>query len=274
MNRPALFFQDKVIWVTGASSGIGEALAHALARCGARLVLSARREAELQRVAAATGLPPERVLVLPMDMTDPQTFPEKVQTLLQHFGQLDGVVQNAGLSQRGPAAETPLAVDRHLMEVNYFGVVALTKVTLPIFIHQESGLYVPISSIAGLVATPQRSAYAASKFALRGFFDALRAEVWQQGIQVSTICPGYIRTHISVNALNARGEPNGRMDENQARGLPADQCAERILRAVAAGRRETYIGGLKEVAGAYLKRYTPGLLWRLIRRYNIRSEPV
>ena len=220
-------------------------------------MLSARRQAELHRVAAATGLPPGRVLVLPMDMTEPQAFPEKIQTVLWHFGRLDGIIQNAGLSQRGPAAETPLEVDRRLMEVNYFGVVALTKAVLPLFLEQQSGLLVPIASVAGVVATPQRSGYAASKFALRGFFDALRAEVWQQHIQVSTICPGYIRTHISVNALNTSGQPSGRMDDNQARGLDAGVFAERLLKAVAAGRRETYIGGAREVAGAYLKRYAP-----------------
>jgi short-subunit dehydrogenase len=267
-------FHEKVIWITGASSGIGEALAHTFAREGARLVLSARREGELQRVKIELGVPNERVLVLPMDLTEIDTFEQKVAEVLDRFGQIDVVVQNAGVSQRALATESPLSVDRALMEVNYFGVVALTKAVLPHLLSRKTGLFVPISSLAGHTATPMRSGYAASKFAVRGFFDALRAEIWRDGLWVTTICPGYIRTAISVNALGPGGQPHRRMDDNQAHGMPADVCAEKILKAIRLRKREAYIGGLREVGGAYLKRYAPGLLWRLIRNYGISSKPV
>lgn len=265
-------FTDQIVWITGASSGIGEALAHAFAREGSRLVLSARREAELNRVAAALALPPGRVLVLPMDVTDTASMTEHVNRVLAVFGGIDIVVLNAGLSQRSLAADTPLEVDRYLMEVNFFGVIALTKAVLPSMLARKKGLFVPVSSIAGHVAAPMRTGYAASKFAVRGYFDALRAEIWRDGLWVTTICPGYIRTAISVNALNQHGQPNNRMDDNQANGLSAEDCAGRILRAIRKRRREAYIGGLKETAGAYLKRYAPGLLWRMIRNYRITAS--
>lgn len=267
-------FHGKVVWITGASSGIGEALAHAFARAGARLVLSARREAELQRVKTSLGVPLDRVLVLPMDLTEIEAFGMKVAAVLAHFGQIDVVVQNAGISQRATAVESPLSVDRALMEVNYFGVVGLTKAALPSMLARKTGLFVPISSIAGHVATPMRSGYAASKFAVRGFFDALRAEIWRDGLWVTTICPGYIRTAISVNALGPGGRVHRRMDDNQAQGMSAQECARQILKAIRARKREVYIGGLKEIAGVYLSRYAPGLLWRLIRNYGIQSEAV
>jgi short-subunit dehydrogenase len=265
-------FRDRVIWITGASSGIGEALAHAFAREGARLVLSARREAELRRVKNELGVPDDRVLVLPMDLAQSATFEAKVAEVLSHFGQVDIVVQNAGVSQRASALDTPLDADRALMEVNYFGVIALTKAVLPAMLARKSGLFVPISSVAGHVATPMRSGYAASKFAIRGFFDALRAEIWRDGLWVTTICPGYIRTAISLNALGPGGHPYRRMDDNQSRGLSADECATRILAAIRARKREVYIGGWKEVTGAYLSRYAPGLLWRMIRQYRIHAR--
>lgn len=265
-------FNDQIVWITGASSGIGEALAHAFAREGSRLVLSARREAELQRVASELNLPTGRVLILPMDVTDTAAAAAHVQQVLDTFGAIDILVLNAGISQRSLARDTPLEVDRYLMDVNFFGVIALTKAALPAMLARKKGLFVPISSIAGHVATPMRTGYAASKFAVRGYFDALRAEIWRDGLWVTTICPGYIRTAISVNALNQHGQPNNRMDDNQANGLSAEACAAQILRAIRKRKREAYIGGLKETAGAYLKRYAPGLLWRMIRNYRISAS--
>ncbi len=262
------FYANKVVWITGASSGIGEALAQRLAREGCRLVLSARREPELRRVAQALSCPEENVWVLPLDMTAIDSFPEAVTRVLQKFGRLDILIQNAGISQRGSALETPLDIDRRLMEVNFFGVIALTKAVLPVLLQQRTGIIVPICSMAGYVATPERTAYAASKFAIRGFFDALRAEIWQQGLWVTLVCPGYIRTSLSFNALNAQGKAHNQMDASQSKGLSADTCALKIIKVVRKGKREVWIGGFKELAGAYLKRYAPGLLWRFIRKYR------
>jgi short-subunit dehydrogenase len=266
-------FTDKVVWITGASSGIGEALAVAFAREGARLVLSSRREPDLQRVATLTGLPPERVLVLPIDMRQGETFSYKVVQVRKYFGRIDIMVHNAGISQRSFARDTLVDVDRKLMEVNYFGPVALTKALLPLLHAQGGGHLVVVSSVVGYFGTPMRSAYAASKHALHGFFESLRAEESGHNIRVTMICPGYIRTNISVNALNERGEKYNQMDDNQANGIPAEECAQKILRAVAANKQEALIGG-REVVGVYLKRFVPGLFSKMLNGYNIKSKEV
>ncbi len=190
-------FSTSIVWITGASSGIGEATALALAKLGARLILSARRADELQRVATQTGLPPSDVLVLPMDMTDTTSLAAHVETVRQHFGRIDYVFQNAGITQRSTVADTDLAVYRRLMDVNFFGVVALTKAVLPLMLEQGSGHFVVTSSVAGKIGTKQRSGYCASKHALHGFFDAFRAENHHVGLRVTIVCPGYVQTPIS-----------------------------------------------------------------------------
>jgi short-subunit dehydrogenase len=255
---------QQVAWITGASSGIGETLALELARRGAKLVLSARREDELRRVANATNLPPENVLVLPLDMTDEASLPGHVQAVLDHFGQIDYVFQNAGITQRGTVAETKFDVYRQIMEINYFGVVALTKAVLPHMLSRKSGHFVVTSSVAGKLGTKQRSGYCASKHALHGFFDALRAEIHEAGLHVTMVCPGYIKTPISLHALNADGQKHARMDENQAIGMDPDKCARQICNAVARQREEVYVGGF-ETMGIYLKRFFPGILSRILR---------
>lgn len=257
-------FAQKVVWITGASSGIGEAVALGLAQSGARLILSARRADELQRVADATGLPPADVLLLPMDVTDTDALPALVETVRQRFGRLDFVFLNAGITQRSTVADTPLDTYRRLMDVNFFGAVALTKVVLPILLAQGSGHFVVTSSVAGKLGTKMRSGYCASKHALHGFYDSLRAEVYASGLRVTLVCPGYVRTPISLHALGAGGRVHGRMDENQEQGMAPDDFARRLLRAVAREREEVYIGG-RETYGIYLKRFLPGLLSRLVR---------
>lgn len=262
-------FEKKVVWITGASSGIGEALALEFAREGARLVLSARRADELQRVKTATGLPDADALVLPLDLTDPAALPAAVETVLARFGAVHVLVQNAGISQRSLVHDTSLDIHRRIFEVNYFGVVALTKALLPSMRAGRSGHFVVISSVTGYVATPLRSAYAASKHAVRAFFDALRAENHDLGLRVTVACPGYVRTDVSKNALHGDGSRHGRMDRNQERGMSPEACARRIVRAVKAEKLEVYPGG-KEVFGIYVKRWLPGLAARLVRGYNER----
>ncbi|WP_020605577.1 SDR family oxidoreductase [Spirosoma spitsbergense] len=257
---------DSVIWITGASSGIGEALALELAKSKrVRLVLSARRETELQRVATQTGLPVSQLLILPMDMTETDGFSAHVDTVKQRFGRIDYLFHNAGISQRSTVVDTDLSVYRQIMAVNFFGVVALTKAVLPVMLAQGNGYFVVTSSVAGKLATKQRSGYCASKHALHGFFDALRAEVYKEGIQVTLVCPGYVKTAISVNALTASGQTYGKMDDNQEKGMPADVFAKRLVRAIEKEKEEVYIGG-SEIYGIYLKRFMPGLLSRIVRR--------
>ncbi|GAB3561397.1 SDR family NAD(P)-dependent oxidoreductase [Spirosoma luteolum] len=257
-------FSNQVAWITGASSGIGEAVACELARAGARLVLSARRRDELDRVAARTGLAPADVLVLPMDVTDTASLSSLVEQVRQQFGRVDYLFLNAGITQRSSVADATLTDYHRLMDVNFFGVVALTKAVLPLMLAQGSGQFVVTSSVAGKLGTKQRSGYCASKHALHGFFDALRAETAEAGLHVTVVCPGYIDTPISLHALGAGGQPHGKLDTNQQQGMAPDRFARQLLRAVNRRREEAYIGGY-EIYGIYLKRFWPGLLSRILR---------
>jgi dehydrogenase/reductase SDR family protein 7B len=256
-------FEKRVVWITGASSGIGAALAEAFDREGARLILSARRHAELEQVAArCTGKP----FVLPLDLARPDTFPALVGGVLERFGQIDVVVHNGGVSQRSLVQETHLDAVRRIMEVNYFGAVALTKALLPSMLKAKSGHLVVVSSVMGKIGTPQRSAYAASKHALHGFFDCLRAEVADDGLFVTLICPGYIRTDVSRNALTGDGSPRNEVGEDIAAGHPADLTAQQILDALSAKRSEAYVGAFgPERLALLLKRFLPGVLESMVR---------
>jgi dehydrogenase/reductase SDR family member 7B len=259
-------FQDQVIWITGASSGIGEALAYAFAREGARLVLSARREAELERVRRACDRPEAHLVVL-LDLAQSDTFPSIAADVLARCGGIDVLVNNGGVAQRGLAADTTLAVERQIMEIDYFGTVALTKAVLPAMRVRRRGHVVVVSSVMGYVGTPMRSSYAAAKHALQGYFDSLRAEVWRDGIKVTIACPGYVRTAVSDNALTASGARHAHTDRTQARGIAPERCAAAIVRAVARGREEVVVGG-PEIYGIWLQRFFPRLFSRLARRMN------
>ena len=253
-------FEGKSVWITGASSGIGEALAVAWSRAGARVILSARNEAELERVRARCD-GPSRHVVRPLDVTDM----DAIGRAAGEVGPVDILVPSAGVSQRALAVETDLATDRAIMEINYFGAVALTKAVLPSMIARRSGHLVPISSVIGYVGVPLRSAYAASKHALHGFFNALRAETHQHGLRVTIVCPGYVRTNISLHALRGDGTPHGRVDDTHAAAMLPDEAARAILRGVTAGRREVHVGG-KEIYAIPLQRYFPAVLARVLRR--------
>lgn len=260
-------FAEKSVWVTGASSGIGEALAYALAARGGRLILSARRVERLEAVQAACTHP-DRYLVLPLDLTDTASIEAAVPLALAHTGSIDMLINNGGISQRAQALDTELSIDRRIMEVNYFGTIALTKAVLPSMLQRGAGHIAVVSSLVGKFGTPKRSAYAASKHALHGFFDALRAEIHDAGLRVTLICPGYIRTDISRNALTGDGTLHGTMDAGQQHGMTAARCATKILRALEREKDEIFFGG-KEVMAVYLKRFWPGLLNRLLRKTTV-----
>ncbi|MEP2772476.1 MAG: SDR family oxidoreductase [Fulvivirga sp.] len=261
-------FKKKVVWITGASSGIGEALAYELSHKGAKLIISARREAELLRVKESCTNPNE-VAVLPIDLAFTDTLKLAVESAILIYGHIDILVNNGGISQRSLASETSLEVDKKLMDVNYFGSIGLTKALIPHFLERKSGQFVTVTSLVGKFGTPYRSGYAASKHALHGFFDALRAELWSNGIIVTMICPGFIKTNVSINALTEKGEKLNQMDEAQAKGMSAAKCARKIARAIRRQKREVYIGG-KEVYGVYLKRFFPALFARILRKAKVR----
>jgi dehydrogenase/reductase SDR family member 7B len=256
----AVTFNNKVIWITGASSGIGEALAYAFSAKGAKLILSSRRADELERVRKSCGNPGE-VKILPLDLLDIQSLEGKTSEALACFGQIDIMVHNGGISQRSLVIETDIAVHRKVMELDYFSYIAITKALLPHFEERKSGHFVVMSSVMGKIGTPMRSAYAAAKHALHGYFDCLRAEVSAMNIKVTILTPGYIQTNVSLNAINKDGKPLGTQSKNISGGLTTDQAAKQILKVVANGSYESYIGKFSgEKIALWLNRFSPGLI--------------
>jgi dehydrogenase/reductase SDR family protein 7B len=261
-------FKGKVVWITGASSGIGEALAKTFAEAGSRLILSSRRESELNRVAAlCSGA--QSVMVLPLDLSKPESMEDACRLALSRESVVDVMVHNAGVSQRAFAADATFAVDEVIMRTNYLGPVALTKALLPSMRARREGHFIVVSSVLGKFGLPGRSGYCASKHALHGFFDTLRAELWEDNIQVTLALPGWVRTNVSINALTAAGAPQRKMDSGTASGFSPEFCAKKIVDAVAAGKPEVNVVALKESAVLQLRRFAPGLFRWIIRGRKI-----
>jgi short-subunit dehydrogenase len=257
--------RDKVVWITGASSGIGEALARAFASEGAKLVLSSRRMEELERVKKSIGANDKNCLILSLDLQNTSGVESLTQQVISKFGQIDILVNNGGISQRSLTKETPLEIDRKIMEINFFGTVALTKSVLPHMLKRKSGNIIVISSVAGKFGFFLRSAYSASKHALHGFFESLRMEVYNDNVKVLIVCPGKIRTSISLNAITENGGKHNVMDESQEQGMSAEACAAQILDALKKNKKEILIGG-KETRAVWLKRMFPTLFTEMIRK--------
>lgn len=259
--------QDKHIWLTGASMGIGEALARALDAQGARLILSAR-SADKLAVLRASLKHPQRHKIVPLDLSRAETLPDVVAQADLSDG-LDMLINNGGVSQRGPAAQTPLSVQRQVMEVNYFGTISLTQALLPA-LRQNQGMLVNIASVAGKVGGHGMSGYAASKHALIGYMDCLRAEETHHGVKVLNVCPGFVQTNISVNALTESGQPYGEVAKSIAEGISAADCAQQIILAIHKDKFEVVIGKGLSALAPYIKRWFPNFFFRLSARKNIR----
>jgi short-subunit dehydrogenase len=249
-----------VVWITGASSGIGEALAHEWAAKGARLILSARNRENLEVVNKACG---GNHLILPLDMERDKNYEQLVQEAWAWQGRVDIAVHNAGISQRARAEEVSDEALDKIMQVNFIGAAKLARLQLLRFQGQRSGHFVVITSLSGKFGVPYRSVYCASKHALHGYFDSLRAENASYPIRVTIVAPGYIKTDVSINALGPEGKPTGVMDENQAQGLPVEVCAKAVVKAVTKNKEELIIGG-PERFGVMLKRFFPGLLSKVL----------
>ena len=261
-------FTDKVVWITGASSGIGKALALELSKQHTKIILSSRNEEKLQAVKEQCSYP-KNVKILPLDLADHIIMNDKVTEALQLFGSIDILINNGGISQRSLAIETQLSVDKKLFDINYFGTVALTKAVLPYFAKQKAGHIVTITSVVGKIGTPLRSSYAASKHALHGFFDSLQVEVFKDNIAITLVCPGFVRTDVSKNALTADGSPQNKMDNATDAGLLPEVFAKKMLKAIAGQKQEVVIGGAKEKLAVYVKRFFPALLSKMIRKASV-----
>ncbi|MDC7218840.1 MAG: SDR family oxidoreductase [Spirochaetales bacterium] len=264
-----MIIENKVIWITGASSGIGEALAHQAAREGAKVVISARNKEKLQTIA--NQISRENCLILPLDMTDKDSFQKAIDTILEKWGRIDILVNNAGVSQRATVAESGIKIIEKVMNTNFMGPAGLTSLVIPHMIRQKSGYCLFVSSIAGKFATPLRSSYAASKMALQGFSDALRAEVYEHNIRVSLIVPGFVKTSISLNSLDGEGNRRNIMDPNQARGISPEQAAIKILHCIKKEKREIYMGMVaKTYIALFLSKYFPGRLAKIMRKAEVK----
>jgi len=261
-------FTNKIVWITGASSGIGKSLAIELSKQHTKLILSSRNEIALNQVKNECENS-ENVKILPLDLENYNNMSSKVEEAFLLFGTIDVLFNNGGISQRSLVKDTSIEVDKRIMNINYLGTVALTKAILPHFIQQNSGYFVVTTSIVGKIGTPLRSSYSASKHALHGFFDSLRAEVYQNNIKVTLACPGFVQTNVSLNALTGNGTPQNKMDSATKNGLTSETFVKLLLKAVKKEKQEVYIGGFKEKLGVFTKRFFPKILSTMIRKMAV-----
>lgn len=259
----------KNIWITGASNGIGKQLAIDLAKKQNRLILSSRNQSKLEQTKKECLKYTDKVEVLPLDLAETDQLKSKTKQALQIFDKIDVQIHCGGISQRSLIIDTDISVDRKLMEVDYLGTVALAKAILPHFIQNKSGLYVVVSSVMGKYGSPYRSGYCGAKHALHGFFDVMRMEHQKDGVEVTLICPGFVNTDVTRNALIGDGSTNKDQDEMTENGLPVDVFSKKMIKAVEKGKFEAYIGK-KEAFAVQVKRFFPKLLHKLVCKSQVR----
>lgn len=257
---------QKVVWITGASSGIGKELALQYNKKGWIVILSSRNNDTLEEVQKELSNP-DHSFVLTLDLEKSNEFEEKTKIVIDNFGRIDILINNGGISQRSEVWETSMDVYRRLMEINFFGNIALTKEVLPIMKKQGNGHIVTISSIAGKFGFFLRSGYASTKHALQGFYESLYLEEEKNGIKVTIAYPGKINTPISQSAVKGDGTKHGEQDHNQATGMPADKCAKELIKAIDKNKIEVLIGG-KEIKAVTLKRLLPKTFWKVIKKQS------
>jgi dehydrogenase/reductase SDR family member 7B len=258
-------FANKVVWITGASSGIGESLVYEFVRRGARVIASSNDLPGLIRVKDACNIESDMVSCVPFDLSDTAEIEKIASQQLNTYGKIDILLNIGGISQRARIEETPLWLDRKIFEINYFGTIALTKAVLPFMIQQKSGHILATSSISGRFGFPLRAAYSASKQALHGFFETLYLENKSSNIKTSVIIPGRVNTSISFHALTAEGKEHGQLDDGQARGISPDTAAKVIIRGIEKDKREILVGK-SELMLLHIRRYLPWLFFRIADR--------
>jgi dehydrogenase/reductase SDR family member 7B len=263
----AISFKNKIIWITGASSGIGEMIAYEFSKHNVTLILSGRNKENLGRVAERCRELGSEAYIFPFDLSVASQCETVADEVLKQFKYVDILVNNGGISQRSLLVETPVEIDRQLMEVDFFSGVILTKKVLPSMIQRRSGHIVAISSVMGLFGFPLRSGYAAAKHAMVGFYETLWTELSLKGIDVTIVCPGRIRTDISINSITSNGTSYGIMDHGQEGGLSVEKCAKKIVKAIKRKKVEVVIGN-KELFMTYLKRYIPYFYYKLATRIS------
>ena len=262
-------YKDLTIWVTGASSGIGEALTIAFAKRGARIILSGRNEENLAMVKSRCKNSKNHI-VIPFDITDVEQAKQAYATAKTQAGKIDWLINNAGISQRALIMDTTEDVERQIMEIDYFAQTRLSRLVLPDMLAQGGGKIVMISSVAGLLGTQYRGAYGAAKAAIHMWANSLRAELHEQGIEVATIFPGFIQTNISINALTGDGSAQGTMDAATNKGLTATSFAKQVVKALTKGEEYIIVAGRKEKLATKVNRLSPPKLYKLIRESQVK----
>ncbi len=255
-------FEGKIAWITGGSSGIGEALVKKFAERGAVVIASSNDPAGLERVKHECNTNSDKIHCVPFDLSDTSGIEEIVNQQINLFGKIDYLINIGGISQRARIDETPLWLDRKIFEINYFGTVALTKALLPHMIKQKTGHVLATSSISGRFGFPLRSTYSASKQALHGFIETLYLENKTNNIRGSVIIPGRVRTAISMHALTSEGKEHGKLDDGQAKGITPEKAAEQIIRGIKRNKREILVGS-SELIMLHIRRYMPWLFFRI-----------
>jgi short-subunit dehydrogenase len=259
-------FKNKIVWITGASSGIGEAVALAMNENGATVITSAPFLNELETVKSKASHP-ENFFCEPLDLMQSETLAPLAKRLIEQFGRIDILINNAGISQRALAVDTPIEVDRKIMEIDYFGSVILTKAVLPQMIKQGGGHLVCTSSMVGVFGFPLRSGYSAAKHAMHGFFESVRIENYQHNIKVNIIIGGRIKTNVSMGAIMADGKAYGKMDAGQNKGITPEKAAQQILKGIRKNKPEILVGG-GELLMVKIKRFLPKLHRFLSRKIS------
>ncbi|XP_052790976.1 dehydrogenase/reductase SDR family member 7B-like [Mya arenaria] len=268
-RRKRTSLKGKVVLITGANSGLGKALAEVFFKAGCKVILAGRNLAQLNDVMEGLktrhSKSPSDLAILTVDLCDLQSLEGKGQEAGAIFGTVDVLINNAGVSYRGNIAETTIDVHTKVMNVNYFGQIALTKALLPM-IKKTNGHIIAISSVQGRISQAYRSAYAASKHALQAYFDCLRAELWSTGVHVCVVSPGYIQTDLSLNAVCADGSKYGVMDKTTESGLPPEQVAKSVLQAIERGTPEIFPATLTQKTAIVLRAVCPRLLFYIMKK--------
>jgi short-subunit dehydrogenase len=260
-------YKNKVFWVTGASSGIGEAMVYELLSRGAEVIASSNNADELNEVKKRCEARKHVLHTAVFDLADMSNIDSIVKEQIGKHGRIDVLINLGGISQRARIIETPLWIDRKIMEINYFGTIALSKAVLPYMVREKSGHILATSSISGRFGFPLRSAYSASKQALHGFFETLHIEHRADNVKASVIIPGRVRTNISYHALTPSGKEHGKMDAGLAGGISPEKAARMILRGLERNRREILVGG-KELFMLYIRKYFPSIFFNIAGKIN------
>ncbi len=260
---------NKVVWITGASSGIGRALVKTFAKYNCNLIVTSRNEEALKELRQEISYPEEKFFIATFDLTDYKNIHLLVQKVISKFAKIDILINNAGVTQRSLASETQLDVTEKIFALDFFAPLQITRLLLN---HMNEPSYiVVVSSVAGKLGSPYRSSYSAAKHALHGYFDSLRAELYKENkkIGVLIVCPGFVKTNISLNALKGDGTTHNKMDEGIQKGLEPTYIAKKIIRAIENNKEEILIAGTKEKFAVFLKRFFPSLLSKILARAKV-----